>query len=62
MEELIEAILEDPSQRVEIETNGSVDLKPYHTLKNVRPLPWITKHRTAAWKRDAPFQSGASGQ
>jgi len=33
MEELIEAILEDPSQRVEIETNGSVDLKPYHTLK-----------------------------
>lgn len=28
MEELIEAILEDPSQRVEIETNGSVDLKP----------------------------------
>ena len=34
MEELIEAILEDPSQRVEIETNGSVDLKPYHILKN----------------------------
>ncbi len=33
MEELIEAILEDPSQRVEIETNGSVDLKPYHILK-----------------------------
>ena len=33
MEELIEAILEDPSWRVEIETNGSVDLKPYHILK-----------------------------
>ena len=33
MEELIEAILEDPSHRVEIETNGSVDLKPYHILK-----------------------------
>ena len=37
MEELIEAILEDPSQRVEIETNGSVDLKPYHILKK-RPI------------------------
>ena len=33
MEELIEAILEDPFRRVEIETNGSVDLKPYHILK-----------------------------
>ena len=33
MEELIEAILEDSSHRVEIETNGSVDLKPYHILK-----------------------------
>ena len=33
MEELIEAILEDPSRRGEIETNGSVDLKPYHILK-----------------------------
>lgn len=56
MEELIEAILEDPSQRVEIETNGSVDLKPYHILKKtVRPLPWIIKHRTAVWKKRCFF-------
>ena len=32
MEELIEAILEDPSQRVEIETNGSVSLNTFDTL------------------------------
>ena len=38
MEELIEAILEDPSRRVEIETNGSVDLKPYHILKKTSVL------------------------
>ncbi len=55
MEELIEAILEDPSQRVEIETNGSVDLKPYHILKKHSPLPWIIKHRTAAWKKRCSF-------
>ena len=55
MEELIEAILEDPSQRVEIETNGSVDLKPYHILKKRPSLPWIIKHRTAAWKKRCSF-------
>lgn len=38
MEELIEAILEDSSHRVEIETNGSVDLKPYHILKKTSIL------------------------
>lgn len=32
MAELIEAILQDPEKRVEIETNGSVDLAPYCNL------------------------------
>ena len=63
MEELIEAILEDPSQRVEIETNGSVDLKPYHTLKKTSVLyHGLQNTGQRHGKRDAPFQSGASGQ
>ena len=32
-EEILSWIREDPFRRVEIETNGSVDLKPYHILK-----------------------------
>ena len=33
MERLIHAILQDPQKRVEIETNGSVDLAPYCNLR-----------------------------
>ena len=57
MEELIEAILEDPFRRVEIETNGSVDLKPYHILKKTSVLlPMDYKAPgTAAWKKRCSF-------
>ena len=37
MTQLIRAILQDPQRRVEIETNGSIDLTPYCNLER-RPL------------------------
>lgn len=49
--ELLQALGQLPDIRIEIETNGSIDLTPFQDLVPRPSLQWIISCPEAAWKQ-----------